>query len=434
MLHVPGVLSENGITGQSIVRWGAQSLGIILATDRHAGAFFRNGATSNMAIKSPKIVGKDVADRLRLQWQQTFAGADNHYKTLLLEDGMEPVPIDTNPENTQLIESRKFGPNEVARWLRLPPHMLGDLERATFANIEQQSLDFLIYGLSPWTVRWTKALKRKLLTAEEKKSMFFQFDIKSLLKADSAARAAYMQFKFNTGSASPNDIRAADGENPVEGGDTYFVQSNNYMPLDKVQEMAQANIDKLKAPPPVPPKPPAIEGQKPEPKEPPEDAVDIATVIRAELVSVMMAKETEEWERIAVREVEARKVASAARDCLLLSIQATVEGWLGYESRAAKRAAEKPQTFLTWRDEFYPEFQSKLSDALQPFAAAASPIGFTFDASIAADAYVKESVASLETLAELPCSALADNLNSVSESWAERPKRFAAELLKGGAA
>lgn len=445
MLHVPGVLSQNGITGQSIVKWGAQSLGIIIATERHAGAFFRNGATSNMAIKSPKIVGKDVADRLRHQWQQTFAGVDNHYKTLLLEDGMEPVPIDANPQNTQLIESRKFGPSEIARWLRLPPHMLGDLERATFANIEQQSLEFLIYGLSPWAERWVKALKRQLLTDEEKKSMFFQFDIKKILKADSAARAAYLQFKFNTGSASPNDIRAADGENPVEGGDTYFVQSNNYMPLDKVQDMAQAQIDKLNAPPPVPvaPKadvPPADAKPAPDNLSPKLDAIlgavsqtPTADELRDEVSRLIEDRDTSDSERLALREVESRKVASAARDCLLLSIEATVEGWMGYESRAAKRAAEKPQTFLTWRDEFYPEFQTKLSDALKPYAIAAQPIGFTFDASIAAADYVSKSVASLESIVDLPCDALAGNLNSVSESWAERPKRFAAELLKGGA-
>ncbi len=450
MLHVPGVLSQNGITGQSIIKWGANSIGVGLATERHAGAFFRNGAQSNMAIKSPKIVGKDAAERLRHQWQQVFGGVDNHYKTLLLEDGMEAVPIDINPENSQLIVSRQFGVTEIARWFRLPPHMLADLSRATFSNIEQQSLEFVIYAMLPWIKRWKKALRRQLLTDEEKKRFAFDFDLSELLKGDMAARAAYFQFKFNTGAASPNDIRAADNENPVNGGDTYFVQSNNYTPLDKVQEMAQAQLDKLKAPPPAPPGAAAKEPDGDEPDETDDQIKALIEIVKAresdnrilkaisftptvdDLRSLTAERDTAELTRIAEREVEARKVAAAARDCLLLSITATVDGWMGYESRAAKQAAKKPQTFLTWRDEFYPEFQIKLSDALKPFAVAAQPIGFTFDATAAASLYVSQSVSSLESIADVPCSELAENLNTVSEAWADRPKRFAAELLKGG--
>lgn len=442
MLHVPGVLSENGVTGQSLVKWGANSLGIALATERHAGAYFRNGAVSNMAIKSPKIVGKETADRLRHQWQQVFGGADNHYKTLLLEDGMEPVPIDQNAENSQLIESRKFGVNEIARWLRLPPHMLADLDRATFSNIEQQSLDFVIYALSPWLKRWTKALKRQLLTEEEKQRMFFQFDLSELLKADSKARADYLQFKFNTGSASPNDIRAADGENPVDGGDIYFVQSNNYMPLNMVEEMAEAQIAKMTAPPPSP-QMPKQDAETPEETDAPDEEDDTVTALRElaqqvaktptqdDIARIVAMRETEDAERLALREIEARKVASAARDCLLLSLTAVIGDFMRYESRTAKDAAKRPQTFLSWRDEFYPSLQAKLNDALQPFATAAEPIGFAFDASIAAKEHVNISLSSLESLADLPCGELANGLETIHKSWTDRPKQFAERLLKG---
>lgn len=428
MLHIPGVLSQNGVTGQSVIKWGANSIGIGLATERHAGAFFRNGAISNIAIKSAKVVDKDVADRLRLQWQQTFAGADNAYKTLLLEDGMDVVPINLSPEATQLILARQFGVTEIARWYRVPPHMIGDLTRATFSNIESQSLDFVIYCLMPWLVRWEAALWRQLLTEDEKKSYYFTFDVTAMLRGDSAARSAYFQAKFNAGAASPNDWRAADGENPVEGGDTYFVQSNNFTPLNKVEEMADAQIAKLEAdakPPPAPVVAPAPPAEKPKEKPPAE------AVTKADIEALLSKRQAEDAEWIAVREVEARKTAAAARDCLLLSLTATLDGWMGYESRAAKQAARKPETFLTWREEFYAEFRGKLEGSLRPFAEAAEPIGFTFDASAAAYEYIRASAISLEPLGDLACDKLAEAVNSVSESWAERPKKFAAELLKG---
>ncbi len=217
-------------------------------TEEHAGALFKNGAVTNMVIKSPKTVGKETADRLRQQWQTSFGGSSNHYKTLLLEEGMEPFPISMDPEATQLILARQFSVTEIARWYRVPPHMVGDLTRATFSNVEQQSLDFILYCMKPWLARWEKALFRQLLTEKEKGQYIFEFDLGELLRGDSAARAAWFQAKFNMGAASPNDLRAADHENPVEGGDTYFVQSNNYMPLDKVGEMADAQIEKMKAP------------------------------------------------------------------------------------------------------------------------------------------------------------------------------------------
>lgn len=504
MLHVPGVLSQNGITGQSIIKWGAQSLGIIIATERHAGAFFRNGAASNMALTTDKVVGKETAERLRAQWQQQFAGADNHYKTLVLEEGMKPFPIDVNPENTQLLESRKFGPNEIARWLRLPPHMLGDLERATFSNIEQQSLDFVIYSLSPWAERWVRALKRQLLTEKEKQSMFFQFDIKKLLKADSAARAAYMQFKFNTGSASPNDIRATDGENPVEGGDTYFVQSNNYMPLDKVQEMAQAQIDKLTAPPPAP-----IAPQK----EPPADAKPDQT---ADTVNALLAFEQEqsrlileslsktatvddvkaatddlracaekEADRVAERDAalmvaiegtatpsevfcESQKalaerepamhesmsemariaavgvntqtdsVVQECRDALQLAIEEILNGMMLYESGQgdrASRAEASAKTFGGWRSGFYAEFSPKLAGKLERFAIALRRTqSASFNPDEAASEWCRQSLVALEPVFDADAKERHDRFKQITSQWADRPKRFAAELLKGGAA
>lgn len=247
MLHVPGPLSRNGITGRSLLGIGRDAIGIAQATNDHAGAFYRNGANPNMVIKSPKTVGPDAAKRLRQQWQEMFGGVKNHYKTLILEDNMEAIPFTMSPEVSQLILARQFGVTEISRLLRIPPHMLMDLTRATFSNIESQGLDLIIYSLMPWIVRWERAMQRQLLFEPEKAKYRFKFNVMGLLRGDQAARAAFYKAGFDMGVFSPNDIREYEDLNPVEGGDQRFVPANNLVPLTAIGEMAQAQIDKTKA-------------------------------------------------------------------------------------------------------------------------------------------------------------------------------------------
>jgi HK97 family phage portal protein len=247
MLHVAGALSRNGITGRGLIKLGKNALGIAQATEEHAGAFFRNGANPNLAIKSPKIVGKETADRLRQQWQTVFGGVRNHYKTILLEDGMEAVPFTLSPQMSQMIEQRQYGVTEVARLLRMPPYFLMDLTSGKYNNVEAQGQDLVIYSLMPWIVRWERAMQRQLLTPEEKKRYKFKFNVMGLLRGDQAARAAFYQAGFNMGVLSPNDIREYEDLNPVEGGDQRFVPRNNLVPLTSIGELAQAELDKTKA-------------------------------------------------------------------------------------------------------------------------------------------------------------------------------------------
>ena len=247
MLHVAGVLSRNGITGRSVVHLGKNALGIAQATEDHAGAFFRNGANPNIAIKHPKTVGKEAAERLRTQWQSVFGGVKNHYKALLLEEGMEAQAFTFSPEATQLILARQFSVTETSRLLRIPPHMLMDLTRATFSNIEAQGQELITYSLMPWIVRWEKAMYRQLLTDEQKKKYRFKFNVMGLLRGDQAARSQFYQAGFGMGVFSPNDIRELEDMNPVPGGDQRFVPANNLVPLTQIGEMAQAQIDKTKA-------------------------------------------------------------------------------------------------------------------------------------------------------------------------------------------
>lgn len=462
MFHVPGVPSGNGITGDGLVRRGANAIGIALATEEHAGAYFRNGAVSNMAIRSPKIVGKETADRLRQQWQQVFAGSQNHYKTLLLEDGMEAVPFSIDPEKSQLLLARMFGVTETSRLLRLPPHFLGDLTRATFSNIEQQSLDFVIYSMIPWITRWEKAMFRQLLTPEEQKKYRFKFNVMGLLRGDSAARSAFYRSMFDMGAYSPNDILELEDRNPVKGGDQRFVPGNNLVPLDKIGELAQANIDKAKAPPAPKfnqqPQPPAQPDQVP-----PDQVTDLRTDLielrrlqeqliegveerdaavlkavaktptseemRQELTRVLTARETTESDQLAVREHNARQSLQSVCDAIQLAIEGETRQLMQYEVRAAKDAANK--NFLAWRDKFYPEFTAKLTTAISVFVPAARAVGIEINGEVAAAEYVSESISIFDPLLDLKDAEFVSRLQSISDTWADRPTRLAAEIMKG---
>lgn len=434
MLHVPGVLSTNGITGQSIVKWGASSIGNAIAADQHAGAIFKNGAITNMVLKSPKIVGPDVAERLRRQWQNAFGGVQNHYKTLLLEEGMEPVPINMNPEDTQLLATRQFSVTEIARWYRLPPHLLADLSQASFSNIESEGLSFIVYSMMPWIVRWEKAMQRQLLTAEEKNKYRFKFNVNGLLRGDQAARAQFYQTMFNLGAYSPNDIREKEDENPIDGGDQYFVQGNNAVPLDKIGELTQAQIDKAKAPPPQP-----QASQNPAPVPPQQDATNHLKDLREQMVRMIADCERDLPETIVAAintksEAKAQSALAAVRNALMLAVQGELDQLWKYESRMAREAAKKPGSFLTWRDEFYQKFQTKLVAAIGVFAPAATEIEIEIDIEAHAASYVSESVAALEALADKPAKDLERGVETVTESWSTRPQRLAESIFKKGVA
>lgn len=253
MLHVAGVLSRNGITGMPIPLCSPEAIGIGMATEQHAGAFFRNGAAATIALSSPKVIGKEVAERLREQWQRVYGGVKNHYKTLLLEEGMEPKIFSMSPEASQLIDQRALNHRVVATQLyRVPGHKIGDTSASTFNNVEQAELAFARDTMLAWVRRWECAIHRQLLTAEEQKRYRPRFNMMGLLRGDSQTRGQFYQLLFNIGAFSPNDIRELEDMNPIKGGDQYFVPANNLVPLDKIGEMAQAQIDKLNEPAPAP--------------------------------------------------------------------------------------------------------------------------------------------------------------------------------------
>jgi len=177
-------------------------------------------------LKHPgKLKDAEVAKRVRESWDEAFSG-DNAFKTPLIEDGMDWVQVSMTNKDAQYVESMKFRNEDIARIFRVQPHKIGMLDKATFSNIEQQGIDFVTDTMMPWFRRWEQAIYRDLLTPAQRKSFFAEFLIDGLLRGDTAARGEFYAKQYMLGAISPNEIRAMENRNPIDGGDTYYRQLN----------------------------------------------------------------------------------------------------------------------------------------------------------------------------------------------------------------
>ena len=240
VLHIPG-LGFDGLVGYSPIAMAKNAIGLAIATEEYGAKFFSNGATPGGLLEYPGTV-KDP-DRVRESWNKGFSGSQNAGKVAILEEGMKYTPISIAPEQAQFLETRKFQINEIARIFRVPPHMVGDLEKSSFSNIEQQSLEFVKYTLDPWVVRWEQSLSRALFTPEEKKQYFFKFKVEGLLRGDYQSRMNGYATARQNGWMSANDIRELANLDRIpaeDGGDLYLI-NGNMLPL--VHAGAFADID-----------------------------------------------------------------------------------------------------------------------------------------------------------------------------------------------
>lgn len=226
VLHIPG-LGFDGLVGYSPIAMAKNAIGLAIATEEYGSKFFANGAAPSGVLEHPDTI-KDPS-RGRESWQATFGGSGNANKIAVLEEGMKYTPISISPEQAQFLETRKFQIDEIARIFRVPPHMIGDLEKSSFNNIEQQSLEFVKYTLDPWVSRWEQAMVRALLTKEEKRKYFFKFNVDGLLRGDYQSRMNGYATARQNGWMSANDIRELENLDRIpaeEGGDLYLINGN----------------------------------------------------------------------------------------------------------------------------------------------------------------------------------------------------------------
>ena len=275
--HLHGL--GDGLSGYSVISMARESIGLGLAMEQFGSAFFGNGATLGAVIKNPvggPNLSKPAVDAMLAEFNQRHKGARQSFNSTYLDKGLTVDFAGVPPEDAQFLQSRQFSVLEIARWFRVPPHLLYDLSRATFSNIEHQSLEYVTHTLLPWARRIEKQTDIKLFGRVQRGVFYSRLNFEGMLRGDIKSRFEAFAVARQNGWMSANDIRELEDLNPVKGGGDYLVQLN-MVPADLLREQAQANIDKINAPPPpvaAPPDPNADPAADPatDPNAPPEPA------------------------------------------------------------------------------------------------------------------------------------------------------------------
>lgn len=362
IISVPNITTD-GTTCKSFVDYALESLGLGMAAQEFAGRLFGQGAKPGGVLHHKGNPDRKAREEMRESWERAHGGPGNAGRTAVLWGAWEYQAEDGTfaPEEAQLLETRRFTTEEVARWFGVPPHLLADLARATFSNIEEQGINFIVYSIGPTLVDYEQEYDWKLLDAPR---VYSKHNVNALMRGSSAQRSAFYSSMFNMGAMTVNEIRELEDMNPTDGGDVHFIPANNMAPLPSVA-----------FPPAAPPAP----GPAPAPAPTPAPA----------------------------------PAASMARQDLLRS---TLDRLMRVEANAVKRAAAKPDSLLSWMDEFYLSHQDRMMQVLGPVLAVAVPGA---DAATCSGAWCQASRESILTAAEVERKDFQLSIERLLSTWGE---------------
>lgn len=316
MFHLHG-LGFDGVQGYSIARMARESLGFGLAAQTSGSAFFGNASRPGGILEHPAVFKGPEYDQFKKSWDEAYGGPSRSNKTAILTRGMTFHALTHANKDAQWIEARKFSVTEVARWFRIPPHKIEDLDNAHYNNIEHSAIEYVVDALLSWSTRIVQEIWLKLIPLEQQDRFFAEHLIAGLLRGDLASRYAAYAVARQWGWKSANDIRELENENPLSGdqGDMYLVPMN-MVPADQVGVEAE---------------PAALPAPEPEPDDDdePEDVVD--------------------------------RMAEAHR----FGLEEAYRRVLRVEADKLKRAVKR-RNFATWCDVFYEEHLLNVRGALIP--------------------------------------------------------------------
>ncbi|WP_312133760.1 phage portal protein [Leclercia sp.] len=237
LMHIRG-FGLDGVCGMMPMRTGRDVIGSAMAVEESAAKIFEQGLQSSGFLSSDNALDEDQRERLR-GYMAKFTGSRNAGKIMVLEGGLKYQGVTMNPEDAQMLESRSFSIEEICRWFRVPPFMVGHTSKQSSwaSSLEGMNLQFLTHTLRPLLVNIEQEISRCLLNGEE--DLFAEFSVEGLLRADSAGRAAYYTSALQNGWMSRNDVRRLENMPPIEGGDLYTVQLN-LTPLEDLKQNSPA--------------------------------------------------------------------------------------------------------------------------------------------------------------------------------------------------
>ena len=241
IFHLRGP-SDDGVTGVNMVHRHKEAIALGLAQDRHAATLFGNGAQPSGVLKTPNKLSDKAWEHLR-RWFTESTSGNNANSLAVLEEGLEFQARGMTSEAAQLLESRKLQRSVVASILRIPPHLIGDLERATFSNIEELARSFVDYTLMPWLDRWEQAVDTQLMGEVERGRVYTKHNVNSLLRGNAQQRAEFYNAGIQNGWLSPNEAREKEDMNPRDGGDEFKPAENLYGDPDAGSDDNQESSD-----------------------------------------------------------------------------------------------------------------------------------------------------------------------------------------------
>jgi len=238
-------LGSNGVTGLSPIQQARESIGTAMAVEGHGASVFKNGVNPSIVLSSDGVLSDVAFDRLREQLETNSAGFGNAGKPFLAEGGMKPYTVSMTNQDAQFIESRKFQAEDIARWYRVPPHMIGLLDRATFSNIEQQSIDFVVNTIRPWLVRIEATMMRDLLSPQEQGRYFLSHTVEGLLRGDTKTRYEAYGSGIDKGWLTRNEARLLENRQPIYGLDEPVLPVNVQTVSEREQNLQNSLAEVL---------------------------------------------------------------------------------------------------------------------------------------------------------------------------------------------
>ncbi len=335
ILHVPGTLSEDGIWGKGVIQHARESIGFGIATERHGSTYFGTGAQPKGVLTAPHLSDREKRADFREEWKLVHGSPDSN-EIAILPVNSKFTPITISNEDSQFLQTRKHNDIVIAQWYRVPPHMLGNLDKATFSNIEHQQLEFVIYSLFPWVKRWEEQANLKLLSREQRRTYFIEHNFEGLLRGDIKTRMDAYQTALQNGILTINEVRRLENRNGIgPAGDQHYVQLNMTTAERMLQEPDAARISSTQV---------AVPGRI--------GVSDVRALIEGPVAS---GAEPTTDDRSRVRPI----------------MHETLSRMFRKEANAVRRAIGKTSIdFTAWLSEFHAKHRGTIAEALGPVVSA----------------------------------------------------------------
>lgn len=418
MLHIPSMISDDGVIGKGVVQKARETIGFGIATEQHGAAFFGNGARPSVLLKHPGRLKPDTRENLRKEWLDVHGGPAQAGKPAVLSEGMDVASLSLSAEDSQFLQTRQHNVEEVARWYGVPPHMIGHLLRSTFNNIETQSIEFVTYSLIPWLKLWEQEVWRKLLSTEEQSELFVKHEVDALLRGNAENRSNALKTQFMHGALTIDEWREMEDRNPLGGdvGAAHFVPTN----LTTAELVASG----------LGPEPTSggFGGTENDPDgaehHPP--LVDLSAMTqKVEESLTTMSGVLESQQQFAVTLDKRVATLAAELDATQSMLTTNATRWLSNdlarmlrkESMAACRAAKKPADFSKWLDTFYESHRDTMREALLEPARACNAANKIH---AAIDSHIELSKSQLLEATECQAEELASNIATCVKDWEQR--------------